>query len=129
MSLLKPKKPENFYGKRDQFAVQSWLYQMKQYITLVQIGPNAVVIDEPTQVSFASSFFTDNAANWWYTIVAANQVPRTWSNFENMVKHEFIPVDSVRQTRDKLRKLVQRTSVSSYISEFRNMVFDDTWNG
>lgn len=121
MSQLKPKKPDNFSGKRDQFAVQSWLYQVKQYITLVQVGPNDAVIDEPTQISFASSFFTSTAANWWYTIVAANQIPVTWANFENMVKNEFIPFDSVQRTRDKMRKLVQRTSVSAYLSEFRNM--------
>ena len=33
-----------------------------------------------------------------------------------------MPFDSVQRSRDKLRRLVQRTSVSSYLSEFRDIV-------
>ena len=35
---------------------------------------------------------------------------------------EFVSFDSVQRSRDKLRKLFQRTSVSCYLSEFRNIV-------
>lgn len=120
MSLLKPQRPHEFSGTRDEFAVNSWLYQVKQYIALVQVG-NTVQIDEPTKVSFASSFLKGTAANWWYTIVTANKVPLTWDEFEAAVRNEFIPFDSTQRSRDKLRKLVQRSSVSSYLSEFRNI--------
>jgi hypothetical protein len=37
------------------------------------------------------------------------------------VRSEFIPQDHMRRSRDRLRKLRQRTSVASYISEFRNI--------
>lgn len=121
MCALKPNKPNNFDGKRDEYAVQTWLYQVKQYLTLTQIG-NALILDEPTKISFAATFFSDTAAAWWYTLVASNSIPDTWEAFENAVRLEFIPFDSVQRSRDKLRRLIQRTSVSSYLSEFRNIV-------
>ncbi len=122
MSLLKPKKPENFDGTRDQFVVQSWLYHVKQYIALVQAGTNAPQIDEDTKISFASSFLTGTAANWWYTVVAGNRTPATWEVFEGAIRNELIPFDSFQRSRDKLRRLVQRTSVSDYLPEVRNIV-------
>ena len=121
MSALKPNKPNNFDGKRDEYAVQTWLYQVQQYLTLVQVG-NALNLDEPTKISFAATFFSHTAAAWWYTLVASNNIPDTWEAFENAVRQEFIPFDSVQRSRDKLRRLIQRTSVSSYLSEFRNIV-------
>jgi hypothetical protein len=37
------------------------------------------------------------------------------------VRTEFVPQDSLRRARDRLRKLYQKRSVASYISEFRNI--------
>ncbi len=62
MSLLKRKKPGNVDGTRDQFVVNSWLFQMKQYLTLIQVENNAAQLDDPTIVTFASSLFTGVAA-------------------------------------------------------------------
>ena len=42
--------------------------------------------------------------------------------FEEAIFAEFIPFDSVQRSRDKLKKLVQRTSVTSHLTEFRNIV-------
>ncbi len=47
---------------REQFVVQSWVYQVKQYIALVEVGTNAPQVDEATKISFASSFLTGTAA-------------------------------------------------------------------
>ncbi len=38
-------------------------------------------------------------------------------------RNEFIPFDSVQRPRDKLRRLVQLTYVSDYLSEFSIIVF------
>ncbi len=62
------------------------------------------------------------AANWWYTVVAGNRTPETWGEFEGAIWNEIIPFDSVQRSRDKLQRLVQRTSVSDFLSECRNIV-------
>lgn len=121
MASLKPNKPSNFDGKRNEFAVRTWIYQIKQYLDLVQVGKE-LNLDDPTKISFAATFFTGTAAAWWYTRVGSNTIPNTWNDFENAVLQEFVPFDSVQRSRDKLRRLFQRTSVSSYLSEFRNIV-------
>lgn len=36
--MLKPNKPERFDGRRDAFVVNAWLYQVKQYLALAQVG-------------------------------------------------------------------------------------------
>ena len=38
MATIKPNKPECFDGKRDHLAVETFLYQVKQYLNLIQIG-------------------------------------------------------------------------------------------
>lgn len=121
MSLIKPNKPSPFDGKRDDFQVRTWLYQMKQYLALVEVGNDKKLADE-TKITFASSYFSGTAAAWWYTLVGSNNVPKEWGEFENAIIQEFVPFDSVQRSRDKLRKLLQRTSVSSYLTEFRNIV-------
>ncbi len=45
----------------------------------------------------------------------------TWEEFEGAIWNEFNPFHSVKKSKDKLRRLVQRTSVSEYISEFKNI--------
>ena len=55
MASLGPNKPQNFEGKRDEFTVRAWVYQVQQVLTLVQIG-NGLNLDEPTQISFAATF-------------------------------------------------------------------------
>ena len=121
MASLKPNKPSTFQGKRDEFAVRTWLFQVQQYLSLVQVE-NAVNLDDQTKISFVSSFLTGTAAAWWYTLVASNTAPNTWEGFEAAIGQEFIPFDSVQRSRNKLRQLTQKTSVSSYLSEFRNIV-------
>ena len=37
MASLKPNKPQNFDGKKDEFTAGALLHQVKQYLTLVQI--------------------------------------------------------------------------------------------
>ena len=53
--------------------------------------------------------------------MATNSIPTTWEEFEKALYQEFIPFDSVQRARDRLRKLYQKTSISAYLSEFRNI--------
>ena len=121
MAALKPNRPCVYEGKRDEYTVRAWLYQVSQYLSLVQVG-NQVPLDEDTKISYASTFFAGNAAAWWYTIMVSNSRPTTWAGFEALVVKEFVPADSVQRSRDKLRRLYQKTSVAAYLSEFRNII-------
>jgi hypothetical protein len=118
---LKPTKPTVFEGRRNSLRIEPWLYQVQQYFTLVQVGSTGTPLDDGTMITYASSLFSKTAATWWYMLVQAGQVPTSWEAFMGKVRSEFIPQDHIRRSRDRLRKLRQRTSLVSYISEFRNI--------
>ena len=63
MATIKPNKPECFDGKRDQLAVGTFLYQVKQYLLLIQIGNPDFALSDSTKVSFASTFLKHTASN------------------------------------------------------------------
>ena len=123
MSLLKPNKPDSFDGTRNAITVRAWLHSVERYLRLIQVGQDRK-IDTQSGIEFASTFMTGTAANWWYTLVSDDAVPRTWEAFKLAVETEFVPQDSVLRARDKLARLRQKTSVSAYLSEFRNTVLD-----
>lgn len=123
---MKPTKPEPFDGQRDALKVNTWLYKVEVYFGLLQISNPNLQLNDQTKMNFASTLLTGNASNWWYMKVMSQAVPATWNEFMESVRKEFIPFDHVRRTRDKLRKLVQKTSVSSYLNEFRNLVLTIT---
>ncbi len=50
-----------------------------------------------------------------------NESPTTWEEFEGAIRNVFIPFHSLQRSRDKLRRLVQRSSVFDYLSDFRNI--------
>lgn len=55
-------------------------------------------------------------------MVNTNQIPTSWDAFKAAVVSEFVSEDHVRRARDRLRRLKQVSSVSKYLSEFRNIV-------
>jgi Retrotransposon gag protein len=118
---IKPAKPGAYEGKRDSLTVETWLYQVEQYLALVQVGAPETPLDDVTKIMYASSLFTQTAATWWYMLVQGGSVPAGWDAFKVAVRTEFIPQDSSRRARDKLRNLYQRRSVGSYVTEFRNI--------
>jgi Retrotransposon gag protein len=119
---LNPSKPSSFDGGRNAFTVNTWIYQVEQYFAIVQVRDPETTLSDETKLTYASSLFTQTAAAWWYRLVQIGQVPGTWEAFIGVLRAEFIPQDHVRRARDKLRKLRQRTFVTAYISEFRNLV-------
>lgn len=122
MAALKPNKPGPFEGKRDSLTVETWLYQVDVYLNLLQVANPNVVIDDGTRVAFATTLLKDNAARWWFMLVQAGQAPGQWENFKVALRTEFVPQDSERRNRDKLRNLRQTSSVAGYLTIFRNLV-------
>lgn len=122
MAMIKPSKPEAFEGRRDALHVNTWLYQVEMYLNVCQMNNPQQLIAENMKVSVASTLLKGTAANWWFILVQSGQAPGQWDEFVNCVRTEFIPQDSIRRARDRLRGLVQRTSVSAYLNQFRNIV-------
>jgi hypothetical protein len=107
MSLnLKPVKHGSYEGKRDSLNLETWLYQVEQYLVLVQIGAPSTPINDVTKISYASSLFTQTAATWWYRFVQAGNVPGNWEAFKISVRTEFVPQDSSRRARDRLESCI-----------------------
>lgn len=119
---MQPMKPETFDGKRDALKVNKWLYKLDVYFGLFQVANAQLQLDDQKKISFASTLLSGNASNWWYMQVMSQAIPQTRNNLMQFVRNEYIPFDHVRRVRDKLRNLVQKTSVRVYLNEFRNSV-------
>ena len=117
---LKPNRPEPFTGKRDHLTVETFLHTVVNYISLVQVINPAVLVGEEQVVAFASTLLQGSAANWWYIVCQTNDKPNTFQEFANALRAEFIPQDHIRRARNYLSRLRQISSVSVYLSEFRN---------
>jgi len=122
MASLKPGKPSPFEGKRDSLTVETWLWQVDVYLNLMQAANPNIAVDDGTRIAFASTLLKGNAANWWFMVVQAGQAPGQWENFKATLRAEFVPQDSERRNRDKLRNLRQTASVAGYLTTFRNLV-------
>ena len=122
MNVMKPTTPEPFDGQRDALKVNTWLYKMEVYFDLLMIANPQLQLNDQTKMNFASTLLTGTASNWWYMKVMSQAIPQNWEGFKVAVRTEFIPFDHVRRTRDKVRKLVQHSSVAKYLNEFRNLV-------
>lgn len=120
--MVKPNRPSIFEGERDILAVNSWLYQMGQFLDLSQADEPDKPLTEQTRVQIASTFLSGTASSWWFTKVQNQEVPTTWENFQTSLCSEFVPQDSLRRYRDKLRRISQKSSVERYLAEFRNTV-------
>lgn len=103
-------------------AVDTWLFNIDQYLTLAKLSnPNVPITDE-NRIRFASSYLKGTAAVWWYNRVSIAAVSNTWADFKNAVIREFVPSDHAKRARDKLRKLKQTRTVVRYLSDFRNII-------
>jgi len=121
MTSIKPVRPEPYDGKRDAMAVNTWIYQLQVYFSLILVSNNGIELTDEVKINLASSLMKGNAASWWYMLVQSGNVPQAWVTFKEAVRREFVPQDQVRRSRDRLRELQQKGSVSSYLNIFRNI--------
>ncbi len=120
--MHKPKRPDNFNGRREFLSDNAWLFKIEQYFTLINEFNSNTLASEASSVTFASKFLSDSAAIWWYTKVSSGTAPNTWSEYSERIKQEFVLADWAQWVRDKARKLRQTGSVPCFLSEFRNVV-------
>ena len=115
--LPRVREPEVFRGDRSALMVESWISAMDRYFLLVQITHGQ------QQLLYATSLLRGDAQLWYSHLdtYGAEQLPQDWDEFKVLLRREFIPINAVIQARDRLAVLVQRSSVSEYINEFRRL--------
>ena len=62
---LIPNNPDSFDGKRDKRCVNTWMYQVEQYLHLVQMSNDTQQMSKQMKIAFASSLLSGTTANWW----------------------------------------------------------------
>ena len=117
---LRPAKPDTYDGTKAGNKAEVWLFQMAEYF-------NACGgVGEGERVSFAGSMLRGHASTWWRlrrTRAALGEIPEitSWQQFCTELKAEFALVNAVKHARDSLARLEQRTSVQTYVHDFREL--------
>ncbi|KAG2196840.1 hypothetical protein INT46_005467 [Mucor plumbeus] len=114
----KASEPDVYNGERDTVTLNAWIYSLEVYFSLVKI-------EHPQEkLLYALSLLRKNA-QLWYTQISTfdkNHTPQDWDELKTSLRAEFIPVDAVTKARDNMANLVQTSTVSKYINEFRRLL-------
>jgi hypothetical protein len=120
---LRLKEPDLFHVKLNE-NVDRWIFQVEQYFQAVDENGDA------HRVAFAAALLRGTAASWWEKTVRDNaksgrqERECTWQQFKEGIAKLFRSTNRGERARDKLAKLMQRTSVDDYVSRFMDLTFD-----
>ena len=116
---IKPDRPPPFAGKKTE-VLEAWIFQMQQFCDLAPV-PAA------DRITFAATFFKEQAALWWRSYHQTqdwqNAAPN-WDAFLAALRLQFTPVNTSISAYDRLRRLVQKVSVTTYNHEFRAIMLE-----
>lgn len=119
---VKPPLPGTFHGNKDSDEIKSWLFQVKDYFSLVNMT------DDESKVRLAGTLLRGNAATWFRAVRGEDARPEdritTWARFESELCANFMPLNSTKVARDKLAALTQTGAVRDYVREFRTIILD-----
>lgn len=90
-----PNKLKCFACRRVQLAAKTFMFQDKQYLTLLQTDNLTFVFDIITKFRFASKSLKDIAASRRYIMVLSDQISATWAEFGTVLRTEFVLQDSL----------------------------------
>ncbi len=109
----KPQKPPTFSGKT---SVSSWTMHMDNYL-----GTQ----DDNRALQIAITFLTVDAHEWWIGHCASTTNPATtWSKLRTAITFRYIPLNKVKQARDRLSRWKQLKSVPEFNTEFQKIILD-----
>lgn len=108
--------PRTFNGSRNTRALSDYLYDVKQHF---KVDPLKYPSDE-LKIIFAASFLKDSARTWYQTLdESPSGAPwSTFSDFEDQLHINFAEIDPLDHWLTKWDALQQKSSVSSYLSDF-----------
>jgi len=89
-SNIKAAQLEPFSGEKARL-VNDWLAAVKHYLMLRGV-------EETKWVAYAVTILTSTALSWWNSVELSNPeksiLDYSWSEFVNLVRERFVPVDS-----------------------------------
>jgi hypothetical protein len=113
---IKATQPEPFSGEKSRL-VSDWLAAVKRYLVLSGA-------EETKWVAYAATMLTSTALSWWNSVESSNPeksiLDYGWSEFVDLVRERFVPVDSEAVAMSKMSQWRQTGSVAAYISQFQN---------
>lgn len=113
---IKAAQPEPFSGEKTRL-VNDWLAAVKRYMMLSGA-------DETKWVAYAVTMLTSTALSWWNSVELSNPeksiLNYSWSEFVDLVRERFVPVDSKAVAMSKMSQWKQTGSVAAYISQFQS---------
>ena len=112
--------PEKFTGSRIP-AIAGWLTKMERYFRLMKYPTDIWVDVIATRV-------TDAAQAWLDKTLQDLQLGRrnpwaSWAEFRQEMEAAFTPMSEVEQARRKLMEIRMGRNVSSYIQQFRTLMY------
>ncbi len=108
------KKPDMFSGAPTD--VNLWLFCMKRYLECKRI------VDPGKQVLICSQFLTGDALQWFYNLASIGRTPNSFDAFDMALRSDFLPAEYQFQLHQRLQRLKQSGSMSSYVAAFRSIV-------
>ena len=117
---LKLEMPEKFTGSRIP-AIAGWLTKMERYFRLMKY-PSDIWVD------VIATRVTDAAQAWLDKTLQDLQLGRrnpwaSWAEFRQEMEAAFTPMSEVEQARRKLMEIRMGRNVSSYIQQFRTLMY------
>jgi hypothetical protein len=114
----KVREPEVYNGERDTIVVDSWIYSLELYFSLVKI-------EHPQEkLLYAVSLLRKDAQLWYSQLntFEKEHAPQDWDELKVALRTEFVPIDTIAKARDNMASLVQTTTVNQYINDFRRLL-------
>ena len=110
--------PSNFSGNNREINVDSWLFEMTQYLDTCGVA-------DASRIQVARNYLKQTAQQWWFSQnqKPADQRPSTWAAFATALRQRFQPVAASLAARSQLRTLSQdKLSLSEYVSRFYSLL-------
>lgn len=115
-SKVKIAAPSNFTGNNRDINVESWLWEMVQYLDTCDVADN-------NRINVARNYLKQTAQQWWYNQCHSVNCPTTWDQFAIALRNRFQPVAASRVARSQLHSISQgKMSLSDYCSKFFSLL-------
>ena len=115
-SKVKISPPSNFTGNSNETNVDSWLFEMEQYL-------DTTGVPDHLRINVVRNYLKQGALQWWFSQSKLPTCPTTWEQFTIALKLRFQPIESARVARSQLRVITQaKSSVTEYASKFQSLL-------
>jgi Ty3 transposon capsid-like protein/Zinc knuckle len=117
LGLSKNMKLPSFYGERDAWDLDTWVFMMEEYFA------GAGRATESDKVRFAGQHLKGQAATWWRDVGQGSARPQTWEMFKHELQRMFLPLSRDKMARERLAVAEQREkdSVAHYTGYMRRL--------